>query len=540
MASLENLQNISSQNFFNLPSPSAPIVSIQFRTKVKENAAINDPDQWESITFDPSSLFNSLTVTDESGFQRVELTLLDKDFAHLENVITKAMLAPRLSNKLAQDTTITSKDTKYFQFKVDNSAMINMRIRFGYSNIIDNSIDETSFGTDFYNRINSNKTVLKTPWIYLQILNIEFNVIDAGLQAVIQAFATADTFLERAKILRRFMIFKGTTINILTEIQGLLSDVSNKSIEVEIQDQPLPMKTKDGKNYIEIPMGNANDESSRSWMNLRTFLDTYCSKVPKKVYDIDNKETKEDDEDEKAQKLSKVVPYTYMLKQEIQSDKKMKYTLIFYYPDPLSSSRKQTTIRNYIWKNYGQSIVKSLNIKSKVDFAALNRQIFVYDKTNNSMKLKVARPEKADTDSKESIMDNSLGRADDVTKAFNEDFDISFISDSINVSGAERTSIGSRISQTLLGFLNQGVFEGTLELPGDPFYLFDAYLQPYSFIIKITLLRPNYLEKQQNSYEYKTGGTSYLSGYYVVSKINHAINEGGFITTLNLLRWPEV
>jgi len=532
------MQSIDAKDFFNIPSPSAPMISIQFRTIVKQNAAIDDQSQWESITFDPSNLFNNITIEDESGFQKIELTLIDKDFSHLETVLTKAMIAPRLANKIVSSDIVTSKDTKYFQFKVDNSSMINMRIRFGYSNIVENSINETNFGSVYYNRITNNKTVIKTPWIYLQILNIVFNITDAGLQATVSAFSTADTFLSRAKILRRFMIFKGKPKDMIKTIKNLLEDVSNKDISIEIQDQPEDIKTKDNKNYIEIALGNTNDEDANSWMSLKNFLDIFCSKVPPKIYDLKSVEVV-GTEETKLKKTHKIIRYSYMLKQEITSAKKLKYTLIFYYPDPLSTAKKQNKIRSYIWKNYGQSIVMNLNISSKVDFASLNRQIFVYDKTSQEMSLNIARSPKVNIDNKDNVVDNSLGRVDDVTKAFNDDFDISFVSDTVSVSGADRTSIGARISEQVVHYLNQSIFEGSIEIPGDPFYLFDAYLQPFSFMIKVIILRPDYLKKEQSAYERKAGGISYLSGFYAVSKITHNINESGFTTTLDITRWPE-
>ena len=71
---------------------------------------------------------------------------------------------------------------------------------------------------------------------------------------------------------------------------------------------------------------------------------------------------------------------------------------------------------------------------------------------------------------------------------------IAFVSDVANVSGKAK-ELSAMVAQQIVHFLNQGVFNGTLVLQGDPFFLFDSLVRPYEYMLRIVILRPGYMDE---------------------------------------------
>jgi len=546
MAKLSEIKKVYSDTFFKSPNPNTPWVSIQLRDKIKGDAT--DSNYWRDLTFNPNNYFDSLTVEDMSGFQRITLRLFDKNFANLENAIVRAVLKTRLGNTLVKEGVSSKDDSGLFELKIDTNTSINMRIKFGYSDYPDgeNFIRITDSDSDEYkNRANIDKTVLATPWIYFQILGVNFKVEQEGLYAEITAISMVDSFLSRAKLVRKFAILRGSPKNIMEAMKKVIENTSNGTLTIEYED-PEPLKNEDGTDYIDINFGTEENMGVKSWRSLKSIFYELCGKIPPRVYDTKDTKITEEEESEKTEKMSKSVRYSFMLTKDEDSEG-LKYKIKFFYPDPINSSEQQQRMRTYFWRDKANSIVKQFSVESKMDWAAMNMQLLTVDTSTNppSVYLNVATTQKDENASNDADKDDTtsnekssthLGNIYNVTEAL-ENFETAFVSDAAFVSGGRipRTDIGTRVSEQFVHILNQGVYTGTISLPGDPFYLFDENLRPYEYMIRIVIMRPSYLDENG---EFKSASSSYLTGYYAVKKITHTINASGFDTQLEIQRWP--
>ena len=525
--SVTNKKQVFPDRFFAIPHPTEPWVAIQFRVGTIGN--LSKPENWEEITMNPSNFFDNLTIEDNGGFQRLTLNLMDKNFTKLEGVISRSILAARLANVVKEEQRVKD-DTGYFEFKLDNNAMINLRLRFGYSSPEENMIDDTVFDDKYADRVNGDIPVIRSPWIYFQILNVKFNLAETGMTAELTAFSTADTFLDRAKMMRKYAIIRGTPSNILTDLGNLLKELSSGDLEFSVDDKPLHQKNEDGGETIDINLGGS-PKGNVSWRNLRSLLNELMSKIPPRIYTSKFVEADNTDAtrmDAESEKIEHTVRYDYYLEQKEEKNG-IKSIIHFHYPDPIKKSNEQNVVRTYIWREYPKSIVKGFTVESKTDFASLNQQILVRD--GAELKLYVP-PSKGDTANPRRV------KLTEVTEALNKDYKISFVSDMVDLQNANSSDRGMNtniIAQQLVHFLNQGVFNGALSLPGDPYYLFDKSLKPFQYIVKIVIMRPEYIDEDGSLVQ---ESQSYLSGFYNVSSISHSLSGSGFDTTLNVIRWP--
>lgn len=539
---IKDIQKIYPDDFFIIDHPSTPWIAVQFRNTILDD--ITDPKQWDEITLNPSSFFDNVQIEDASGFQNVTLTLTDPYFTKLETLITKAVVATRVKNSLTSDddnfqapSRITAQNV--FSFKMDNNSLANIRIRFGYGNANNDQtriIDDTEFSGNYKSR-GRTFTVIRSPWIYLQILNASFKLTEYGLQATLNAISVVENWLTRARMLRRFYIYRDTPKGMILFMKKTVEKLSNQEVTVDIAEDPLMAKNDDGSQTIEISLGEEADEKDlKNFRTVKSFLDELCAKIPPKVYKADNSSSVPNDGTNQAtaaENLDRTCFYTYSLAPD--PDNKGKWKLSFFYPDPIKNV--QDRMRTYIWREFATSIVKSFEVESKTDWAALNYPILISDKsyTNVDHHLFVAPAAPSSSDPKTLKLNGPL----DIQDAMNDlkDMNISFVADVANASGRSK-ELTSLVAEQVVHFLNQGVFNGTLTIPGDPFYLFDTIVRPYEYMVRIVILRPGYLDSD-GTYTSSSGlKQSYLTGYYVISKITHKIDNNGYDTILEMTRWP--
>jgi hypothetical protein len=324
-------------------------------------------------------------------------------------------------------------------------------------------------------------------------------------------------------------------------MNSLFQEASGGTLSIERKHEPIIPDNEDDTNYIEINLGSEVNMRTESWMTVRTFLDLFKDKIPPKMYKEDGTIIDDDNLLAEGEEASQSLGYEYNVITEKTESGKVFTKIVFYYPEP----EKQTLSRTYIWKDYANSIVKSLEIDSVLDFAALNRQLFVYDRQTNDLSLFVARPETANTKDEnenpdiEESQNFYLGRVEDKTSAISNDlfndFNMTFVSDVIvsSSSSAHSSSIGARVAHQVVKYINQGAYKGKMVIPLDPFFLFDGSLRRYQYMIRILIRRPNYY----NDGKVIDGGISYLSGYYLITDISHTINSSGGETEIGLMRW---
>jgi hypothetical protein len=532
ISTIKNISLLFPDNFFNGVHPDSPWVSVQFRNKILPD--LNTESQWTEITLNPSNYFDNITITDESGFQNIELNLVDEYYTRIETAISRAIAVMNANNQLSASNSPDQKTKKdFFQFQVPNSSFINMRIRFGYGTTTVNSssdgsiaIDETSFGGDYNNRVNGG-TVIRSPWLYCQILNTSFRLTEFGLAATISAITTVETWLTKAKMLRKFYIFRDTPIHILQWLQQTVNSLSKGEMTVTIQNEPETSTNKDAIGQdIEINLGDETDTANGTghYKTMKSFIDELCSKIPPKIYDskINEVQNDGDKQADAGRSMDRTSRYSYML----TSTGAGKYNINFFYPDPTKNIQPQ--MRTYIWREFGTSIVKGFEVESRTDFAQLNFPMLIVDKTHT-----IVNPTIWSNGGDSSLR---LVNPTDVSAAFSN-MDVSFVAETANVSGLTK-ELPALVAQQIIHFLNQGVFQGTITLPGDPFFLFDNNVRPYEYMVNIIILRPGFADETGTYTSTTYADKSYLSGYYLVGKITHSISMNGFNTVLDIVRYP--
>lgn len=556
------MENIYPSDFFNIPNPDTPYINIQFRTQIDEGSDPSNPEYWEEITVNPNNFFNNISIEDSGGIQKVELDLNDKNYARIENLVVKTMIASRLANKLVRHEDprtgdVNKESANYFQFVSDTSTSVNLRIRFGYSSIPteENFIQDAEVdGENWKSRVNKKIPVIKSPWIYLQILNVKFNLGQEGLGVKISAFSVSSTLLDRAKLLQQFASLKGPPKDILNSLKATVEEVSSNTVTFTFEDEPLSNVDKDGSSDIVISLGSyqapdpTTGEITPQFKSMREILDDICSKIALKAYDKDGKaippttDTTGEEGDGALQDISTTVKYNYIIKQTDDG----KTTIDFKYPDPNTSAQKMA--RNYIWVEHGQTIVKSLNIESRTDFAMLNLPIAVFsaDGEIGLFSSMANKPEEEQGQDQEKDFNWRTEGIKNFSSAMDDpQFSSLFVAETGQAdSGLEYSSDSTlnaqRLAAEITHNLNNTVFNGTIELPLDPFYLFDNAVRPFEYLIRIIVKRPVYIDTDLGDSENAIAGgeKSYLSGYYAIKKITHRMGIGGGSTSLEVLRWP--
>ena len=535
VATIKNIPLLFPDNFFNGVHPDSPWISVQFRNKILPD--LNTESQWTEITLNPSNFFDNITITDESGFQNIELNLVDQYYTKIETAITQAIAVMNANNQLAASNAPTQKTKEgFFQFQLSTSSYINMRVRFGYGTTTVNSsndgstaIDETSFGGAYNDRVNGG-TVIRSPWLYAQILNVSFKLTEFGLAATISAITAMETWLTKAKMLRKFYIFRDSPLHILQWLKATIEDLSKREVTVIIEDPKSSINKDAVGQEIEINLGDETDTAvgAGHYKTMKSFIDEVCSQVPPKIYSSEINEVQNDGDKQAtaARDMDRTSRYSYMLTPN--PNKAGTYILNFFYPDPISHIQPQ--MRTYIWREFGTSIVKGFEVESRTDFAQLNFPMLIVDKTHTVINPSIYAP------GGDSFW--KIGHAEDVSSAFaDKNFKISFVAEKINVGGLTK-KLSALMAQQIIHFLNQGVFNGTLTLPGDPFFLFDNYVRPFEYMINIIILRPGFADETGTYTSTTYADKSYLSGYYLVGKITHTISISGFNTVLDITRYP--
>jgi len=546
------MSDIFPEDFFNIPNPVSPWVTIQFRTSFDMKDGRIQKDNWEEITLNPSNFFDNLTLEDGGGIYHVILNLFDKNFANLENLIMKSITASRLANELSKNPNYVD-DTSYFNFVITEGTNANLRIRFGYSiwDEHEKYIDSIDFFENYKERVNSEKPVIRTPWIYLQIMNVKTSFTQNGFKAELNCYSTTNAFLDRAKMIQKFAKLVGTPKDVLEQVGRLISNASNNLVKIEVLDSPQALKNEEGLNEIEVMLGtepikteiNGVSKIIPTYRSLKRLFDLICSKIEVKKYDntASNVNQQNDDDgktvDNENVETVATAKYGYSIIRKKENGKEINI-IQFKYLDPIEGLKNQNKIRVYSWLNSGHSVVKSFNVQSSIDFAQMNAPITLINQEGQAGNF-IGVGNKPD-DTIASQNDFKIGVIKNISEGLKSgDFKAYFTTEVMNVDdGDSSTNVNqdsSVYASKMMSNVNNGVFKGNIEIQGDPFYLFDEVMSPYVYSIRLVVRRPDYYDKNGNSVD---GGLSYLSGIYIIGKIRHTLNYSGFTTNLEVMRFP--
>jgi len=498
---------IYSKDYFNLDHPLNPICIVQLRTDSKGNN-----DDWEEITFNPNNYFDSLTIEDKGDISGKTLTLqlVDKNLNFMQAKITKALQVAQKLNKGKEAGAGLSYGGNLAYFKAKIILSPNIRVKIGYLNHSNSNIIDSS--EEFKTRVSKKKTVGISPWIYGIINNYRENVTQEGLKAEISAISIQSTFLYNLKIVQKKSVIEGTPSAVLDTFKNLLekllhngNDPIDKDFKVLLEGEPpAGFKDENGEEEkIQLFFGDASaEDGSIKYKTVALLLDEFCSKIPPR----------------KFEKGGIIYNFNWFFDEETRE-------LIFKYLD----SSKQNIVRVYSWLNTPDSIVKNFNVNTDTLFSALSMPIIVYDKFKTGI---------YETDSNPvTLFDETVLHVPKKIELSEEQMEEAFVFKVVDTKNANFPISKKRFVAKFQDNLQKQIIpKGTLEIPGDSFFLFDKTLIPAEYYIKFVLVNPSYLNKDGKE---QGGEKNYLSGDYLITNISHTIDSSGFSTLLGILKKTE-
>jgi len=317
-----------------------------------------------------------------------------------------------------------------------------------------------------------------------------------------------------------------------------LSDEDRKELEDSAEWLNISLSLGGEPRYETDDEGRRTPNIINEYMSLKELLNDFVTKVPpilrKKTdntYITDAEKIKEimDNKDnEYDATIFEPIPYVYSINEQTWDVGKGAKTdtvvvLRFFYRR--LDNTKQGFVRSYDYMNSPKSIITNFNVKNKLDFIQLNQSIIV---KGDDVDVLLSAPA-------ESASENEGSAPANVTDVFHEQLNSNNFTLVNKVIESTGDSNANTIANKVIQNMNQGIFYGNVEILGDPFFLFDATLQPFQYYIRLNIYR-NYNE--YNTSNKRILNPSYLTGYYLIKKITHNLSSSGFKTTLDVQRYP--
>ena len=607
---MNKMTQIREDSFFNIEHPDNAFVEIKLKTMLgsSESNPREDDSLWESVTLE-NNFFDNITITDEGGFQKLELVLRDRDFVNLEDKIMRMIMCSRTQtwntfyneDKKIQAYELdengkTKKDEngkpiplnsyyifepssgkkvaamnipdgasaqertelaleKQFTFFINSNDANCIKVRFGHSL-------KSDVGINFVGRTKSKKgTVLMSPWIYFILLNVNYNINnDGSMSFLIEGISEGAAWFDRAKLMLNGSILKGTPERVWNLLSKYIAKGSNNKIilqkdgnsggeqyEKKAQDffkyQNKRKEIKLSTLYEEVktvisPQGL--EERVLSFKPLKQLLNDFvnlCKPMYRskegKIIVFDDSE-KEEDIQNNIHHMDKPrwTYFTYNPKGDstIGSKNDSQIIIKLYYSSPIDNNPQEVE-RIYSWKDAPKSLIKNFSVATKNDFAMLNAPVSLMkggEVTNvnlGSISYSTQREYENRVNLVNTIRNGLKERKWTGGFLSAEAFKTTNYNDDTNFLGS------------LIDNINNAVFTGELEIPLDPFYLFDDEMLPYTYMIRLDINRPTRFNRNN---EVVTPYKSYLTGNYLISKIVHTISYGSATTKLSITRFPDI
>ena len=262
----------------------------------------------------------------------------------------------------------------------------------------------------------------------------------------------------------------------------------------------------------------------------------YSEEEPKKATDRDGNEIKTDNK-------SSVSSLTWLTAKS-KDDKDKNIYIIFYY----KKIRKQQCIKRYIWgpANPYKSIVKDLQIENNNEFAMMSSVTSSsFDGSGNvilTSKENISNSNGASNQEMEEVA-NTVNTREKLKAG--DGFSTDYIAGTIEQSDKINTALANCM------------YSGTMTILGDPAMEFNLEIQPYTYPIYIEVLVPindAFWDKEIND-KFKEYNKIYhgiriangsnqkvheMSGFYVITSIEHNISTSGYTTILGVSRYPNI
>lgn len=270
-----------------------------------------------------------------------------------------------------------------------------------------------------------------------------------------------------------------------------------------------------------------SSEKPPLYKSISSLISEFCSACPpKKKISVKPKIYNKDGEEVNVYDQNAVsAPLSYFTVKDQKED--IVYIVLYY-----RNVRKPGIIRVYNWgvESPYQHCITNLSIENSNEFAILNG-INCFSANDGKIRRRIGsiNPKNG---SDGAINANSKEVSTEDGKMVNQITYTTNASDSYDIA------------------YSSSMYNGTIEILGDPFYMFDEYMQPCTYPILLNVLVPlNELAFTSEAEEWKRSKTVVkggnqrlheLSGYYVIKEINHDISKSGFKTTLTVMSYPNI
>lgn len=397
-----------------------------------------------------------------------------------------------------------------------------------------------------------NQTTIRTEIIETLITGYQTEFSSAGIYYTIKAIEMSQSELSKYKIYQRYTNIKGTPSEVLYTVMNMVNSIfdgkdggiklyidescrSGKDIVIEDYEKEEESKDEDNVNKIQEPkqvqisLGSKdalsmyqddlssglkeepffkNNKKPKLYKSVLSILNDLKAVMPPKVVDSglmkDVIVTDQDGNSVKAiQKQNAYRRFTY----GVQTDDKGKVEVYFYYQQPTKFER----IRKYEWgpANGKHSVITNVDIKTDNEYALLTSMSTITEKS--------AIIQTRDGGTIELKKTKKKGHADYIAQP------------------GESTPL-----EKIAYAYSQALYKGSITIMGDPFYCFDKFVQPYTYPIYLDFRLPVSQSWSNSSNTNKIGYSHFMSGFYVVTKITHDINDSGFRTILEVMSYPNI
>ena len=291
---------------------------------------------------------------------------------------------------------------------------------------------------------------------------------------------------------------------------------------------------------------NSTEKKPSVYKSVESLMNEFCALCPsKKDYSEEEpkKATDRDGNEIKTDNKSSVSSLTWLTAKSKDDEDKNIY-IIFYY----KKIRKQQCIKRYIWgpANPYKSIVKDLQIENNNEFAILSSiTSSSFDGTGKIVLGTKTNTGNSNTNSNQEMEEtaNTVNTREKLKAG--DGFSTNYIAGTIEQSDKINTALANCM------------YSGTMTILGDPAMEFNLEIQPYTYPIYIEVLVPindAYWDKEIND-EFKKYDNIYhgiklvsgsnqkvheMSGFYVITSIEHNISTSGYTTILGVSRYPNI
>ena len=450
-----------------------------------------------------------------------------------------------LSDRASQDENYAKAgNTRYLKNGTENQ-----RSHRWWETSVEESNDHNKTLSDRVN--SSNQTTIRTELVKTLITGYQTEFSSAGIYYTIKAIEVSQSELSKYKIYQRYTNIKGTPSEVLYTVMNMVNGIfdneeegiklyidescrNGKDVVIEDYEKEEESKDEDNVNKIQEPkqvqisLGSKdalsmyqddlsqglkeeisfkNVKKPKLYKSVLSILNDLKAVMPPKVVDSglmkDVIVTDQDGNSVKAiQKQNAYRRFTY----GVQVDGK-KVKVYFYYQQPTKFKR----IRKYEWgpANGKHSVITNIDIKTDNEYALLTSMSTVTEKGASVIS--------RDGYGTEALKNKDVKYADYIAQP------------------GESTPL-----EQIAYAYSQALYKGSITIMGDPFYCFDKFVQPYTYPIYLDFRLPVSQSWSNSSNTNKIGYSHFMSGFYVVTKITHDINDSGFRTILEVMSYPNI